>query len=180
MAGCSPDLPNLDRPPQVRVPGARCPTAPESSPKEPVLRMWCRLERGDLAGAAAAYDPRARKALGSVLTDALKSIRDRRVYGRASIVAVQPSEELGPRAIVHVGPPGRELTKGWYRLARRGSGWVITWDTTLRYALFAALKPGRSAVPVPGADRDTVQVAVRRYDALFLEAPGRNRGQASG
>jgi hypothetical protein len=142
--------------------------------------MWCRLERGDVAGAMAAYDPRARRALGPVLEDTLETIRARRVYGRASIVAVQPSEDLGPRAIVHVGRPGKKLTKGWYRLARRGSGWAITWDTALRYALFAALKPGHSAVPIPGLDRDTVQAAVRRYDALFLEAPGENRGQGSG
>jgi hypothetical protein len=181
LAGCSPDLPKLDNPPRVRVPGAPCPTAPVSSPKEPVLRMWCRLERGDIAGAAAAYDPRARRALGGVLTDTLEDLRKSRVYSRASIVEVQSSAELGPRAIVHVARPGKKRIRAWYRLARRGSGWAITWDTTLRYSLLAYLQPAEASVPVPSprAKRDVIVAAVRRYDALFVEAPGNNRERRS-
>jgi hypothetical protein len=181
LAGCSPDLPELDEPPRVRVPGAPCPTAPVSSPKEPVLRMWCRLERGDITGAAAAYDPRARKALRSVLTDTLEDLRKSRVYSRASIVEVQASAKLGPRAIVHVARPGKKRVRGWYRLARRGSGWAITWDTILRYSLLAYLQPAAVSVPVPTprAKRDAIVAAVRRYDALFVEAPGSHRESRS-
>ena len=84
-AGCSPGLPKLDDPPRARVPGAPCPTAPKSSPKEPVLRMWCRLERHDIAGAEAAYDPRARRALGGVLPATLEVLRAHHAYGRAEI-----------------------------------------------------------------------------------------------
>jgi hypothetical protein len=180
-AGCSPDLPDLDDPPPVRIAGAPCPTAPKSSPKEPVLRMWCRLERGDIAGAEAAYDPRARKALGPVLTETLKALREHHAYRRAAIVDVQQSKKLGPRAVVQVGRSLEKLSRGWYRLARQRSGWAITWDTTLRFALFGYLQPDQVPVPVrlPGAKRDAVVAAVRRYDGLFVEAPGSHRDERS-
>jgi hypothetical protein len=177
LAGCSPDLPKLDDPPRARVPGAPCPTAPKSSPKEPVLRMWCRLERRDLAGAVATYDARARRALGSVLPTTLEALRERRVYARATIldvVDVKRSKKQGPAVIVRVGAPGQKLKAGWYRVARRGSGWAITWDTTLRFSLLAYLSPDKVpfSVPRPRVKRDTLVAAVRRYDALFLETPG--------
>ena len=154
--------------------------------------MWCQLERRDVAGAAAAYDPRARQALGKVLDDTLEVVRRSRVYRRASIVDVQQSEKLGPRAIVRVGAPGHKVIRGWYRLARRGSGWAITWDTTLRYAIHSHLNPGDSSLQPRGgatsvprfrAKRDEIVAAVARYDALFLsdEAPGDYReGQSAG
>jgi hypothetical protein len=177
LAGCSPGLPKLDDPPRARVPGAPCPTAPKSSPKEPVLRMWCRLERRDIAGAEAAYDPRARRALGRVLPATLEVLRANRAYGRAAIVDVLKSggtTKKSPAVIVRTGSPGGKPKVGWYRVARAGSGWAITWDTVLRFVLYANLAPDKVpfAVPRPDVDRNALVAAVRRYDALFLEGPG--------
>jgi hypothetical protein len=138
--------------------------------------MWCRLERRDVKGAEAAYDPRARRALGPVLPSTLEVLREHRAYGRAAIVdvvEVKRSTQRGPAVIVRVGPPGHKLRTQWYRVVRNGSGWAITWDTTLRFSLLAYLSPDKMpfSVPRPRVNRDTLVAAVRRYDALFLDRP---------
>ncbi|MEA2273845.1 MAG: hypothetical protein QOI98_2553 [Solirubrobacteraceae bacterium] len=179
VAACAPKLPRLDDPPRVRVAGASCPTAPETSPKAPVLRMWCELERRHLGRAVAIYDPRVQRALGKTLKQTLEDIRRSGIYGRAEIVEVESSKVRGTTAIVHVGKRRGKVITAWYRLAPRGSGWAITWDTTLRFVLGAYLNPsdvGRQVgtpIPRPASRHSVIAAAVRRYDLLFSNPVGK-------
>ena len=135
--------------------------------------MWCRLERRDLKGAVAAYDPRARRALGEALPKTLEALRERHAYARATIVDVTNVNKSEPAVIVRTGAVGQKMKAGWYRVARQPSGWAITWDTTLRFSFLAYLSPDKLPFPVPQprVSRDKLVAAVRRYDALFLQAP---------
>jgi len=146
--------------------------APATSPKEPVLRLWCDLEQGDVAAAAETYDARVRQVLGKTLPETLKIVRRSGIYRRTAVVDVQPAKLVAPAVIAHIGTLRGTLVTAGYRLAPRGSGWAITWDTTLRFWLGAYLNGrvggrARGAVSRRVLPHAEVAVAVRRYDQLF-------------